>query len=248
MIFVADAMAAYKTAFSSFKRHIVDYTIYSLIFSAVSAVFGAIAIIAFLVFGIVSVGAMGNLISSGNAFSLEALGTALTLLIMLAGLLIFMLVQSGLLGAYLETVGGLLSDRKQTLGGFVSAIPRHAIGLFIALLLSGIVSSIPAIGGFAIAYALGFSTIGIAVAILGVFLTYLVSLLFIFVPPAVAVERRGPIEAMKSSVAFAVQHLVAFVIFLVLSALLAIPSITLIYVPFVLLPVGQAALIAFHKR
>jgi hypothetical protein len=246
---MADAMAAYRTAFSSFRRHIVDYTIYSLIFSAVSAVMGVIVILAFLVFGMVSAGALIDLISSGNVLSLAALGTGLVLLLMLAGLLIFVLLQGGLLGAYLETVGGLLSDRKQSLGGFVSAVPRHAASMLAAFLLVGIVSCIPAAIGLAVASLLGFSTIpGIAVAILGVFLTYLVSLLFIFVPPAVAVERRGPVDAMKSSVARIIQHPVAFVIFLVLSALLAIPSITLIYIPFVLLPVGQAALIAFHKR
>lgn len=249
VIFMADAIAAYKTAFSSFRKNITDYAAYSILFSAVSGVMGVIVLFAFMAFGFVTVGTFASLVAAGNVFSIEAAGMTVMLLLMLAGLFIFTLVQCGLMGAYLETLGGLLSDKKPTLGGFFSAVPRLAGHMLIAFIITGIITAIPAAAGFAIAFALGFSSLpGIAAVILGIFLSYILSLLFIFVPPAVAVERRGAIEAMKSSVSHVVKNPLAFIIFLVISALLAIPSFTLIYVPLFLLPVGQAALIAFRRH
>ncbi|MFA6490072.1 MAG: hypothetical protein WCT52_05340 [Candidatus Micrarchaeia archaeon] len=245
---MADAIAAYKTAFSSFKKNMMDYAIYSILFSAISAVLGVIVFVAFMAFGFVTVGTFAGMISAGNAFSLDAAGMVVTILLMLAGLFIFTLLQCGLIGAYLETLGGLLSDKKQTLVGFISAVPRLSGHMLIAFFITGIITAIPTSAGFAIAFLVGFSSIpGIAAIILGIFLSYLLSLLFIFVPPAVAVERRGAIEAMKSSVSQVVKNPVAFVIFLVISTLIAIPSFTVIYVPLFLLPVGQAALVAFRK-
>ena len=246
---MADAIAAYKAAFSSFKKNVVDYAVYSVIYSAISGVLSAIVALAFIVFGFMLVGTFISLVSSGNAVSLDALGAGFVLLVMLAGLLIFLFLQCGLLGAYLETVHGFLSGRKQSFAGFFSAVPRHAGRMFFAMLAALIITSIPLAAAFAIAGVVGLSSIpGIAIAVIGIFISYILSLLFMFVPPAVAVDGRGAIDALKSSLLRVVRSPVAFIIFLVITALVALPGITLIYVPFVLLPLGQAALVAFYKQ
>lgn len=246
---MADAIAAYKSAFSSFRKNIVDYAVYSVLYSAISGVLGVVVALAFMAFGFMLAGTFFSLVSSGNALTLDAAGAGVILLIMLAGLIIFTFVQCGLLGAYLETVHGLLSGRKQSFAGFFGAVPRQAGRMLFAAIATFIVTVIPAAAAFAIACVIGLSSIpGIAMAVIGIFISYLLSLLFLFVPPAVAVDGRGAFDAMKQSLMRIVRSPVGFVIFLVISALVAIPGITIIYIPLVLLPLGQAALIAFYKQ
>lgn len=246
---MADAIAAYKTAFSSFKKNALDYVVYSILAFVLSVVLCVIVAMAFIVFGIVSIGAFVGLASDGNLLTPGALGTMAMLLLLFGGLIIFMLVQCGLMGAYLETIGAFLSGRKQTFGGFFSAIFRHAGSIFVAFVLASIVSSIPLLAALAGAMVLGFSSLpGIALLILGVFLTYAVSMLFTFAPLAIAVENRGAVDGLRSSVAHVLHSPLGFIIFLLILAALSIPSFVVIYVPLFLMPLGYAALLAFYKQ
>lgn len=248
---MADALLAYKQAFSSFRKNLVDYLIYSALTSALGAILGIMVILAFLSLGIVSAGTVASVIA--NAVSFSSLGMVLTILVILAGLLIFALLQGGLTGAYIETVAGLLSGRRQTFAGFFSQVPRQAAPMFWATLAAGIIASLPALAGIALGVALGITNIpGLAVTALGSLLSLLISVLFVFVPVSAVIGNRGPMQAMGDSLSKIVRSPVAFVIFLFLSALLcipaAIPLFNILYVPFVLLPVGYSALVSFYKQ
>ena len=249
---MADAISAYKEAFSSYRKNIVDYIIYSLIAGIIEAGLFAILLVMLFVLGIVSAGGIVSISSTGNIFSFEALGFGATTLVLLAGFLIFLLVQGGIAGAYIKTIALLLSGQKQSLGGFFSLLPHFAAKMLVIYLVIGIFVSIPTIAGFALAYFLGWGLIGAAVVILAVFLSLLVSVFFVYAMPIAVVDGRGAVDSVKISIVRVIRNPVAAMIYMVVSGILCLPMIipvvNALYASFVLMPITQSALIVLCKH
>jgi hypothetical protein len=245
---MASAILAFKEAFSSYMKNLAGYAIYSILFSILSAAFGAMAFLSLLVFSALAVGSIASITASGNLLSLDAAGFAIMLLIMLAGTIIYSLVQNGLAGAYFEAIDALLSGRHYSLAKFFIAVPHYSLTMFFASIFALLVCGIPLLAGAAAAYYLGFSVAGILLLAAGILLAFLLSLLFIFVSPAVVIKKKSAIGAMASSVAHIAKSPLSFIGFLAILAFLSIPSFTIVYVPLVLMPISTAALILFFKH
>lgn len=249
---MSGAIAAYSDAFSSYKKTLLDCSIYSITTVVVGAVLGALLLATAVVLGIFSVGGVVSAVLAGKGFSLELLGMLLTSFVVAVGLLIFLLVQCGLSGSYLETLYILHSGRKQTMTGLFYRIPRYSLRMLGLSLITGIILFAPIAAGAVISNVLGWGIPGIAVMIAATLFSMLLGVFFIFSVPALVIDDRGPLDAVKISVVHTLKHFVQVAIFIVVSSLLSLPSLiplagTIYFVVFYL-PLTQTALLVLYKH
>lgn len=246
---MADAIAAYSEAFSAYRRSIADFIVYSIVASVAGGMLAVLLLSALMAFGVLSAGSMVDFFASGNGLSIGAAGITLSAIVAAFGLLAFVWLQGGLSAAYLETLSGFISGRKQTMGGFFASILRRATSMLILAIIAGVMVGLPLLAGLAVMLFAG-GLAGTAALILGAFAAMVVGILLMFSVPAIAVDGRSPADAVRTSLVAVVRNIAGVVIYLVISGLLAIPAILLapIYVPLFYLPLTQAALVALYKR
>jgi len=249
---MADAIVVFKEAFSSYKRNFKDYFAYSLVVSIVAGMM-AFALAAFLVIiGVLSTGGISATMLSGNGISLGLVGIGITVIILAVAVAAFAWLQSGLMGAYLDTVNGLLSGRKPTMGGLFASIPRFASGVFLVSILSTIIACIPLVAFAVIGGVINNQAVGIALLVIGIFLAMLIGALFIFAIPAVVVDRKGALAAISGSLFRVTRNIGSVAIYLAVCIVLALPNIipffSLLYVPVFYMPFTYAALLLLYKK
>jgi len=251
-MFMSGAIAAYSDAFSSYKKSVLDCSIYSITTVAVGSVLAAFLLATAVVLGIFSIGGVVNTILSGKGFSVELLGMALTSFVVAIGLLIFLLVQGGLSASYLETLYILHSGRKQSMAGLFFRIPRYAVRMLLLTIIIGVVLSAPIAAGLLISNMVGWGLAGIAVTTALVLFSMFLSIFFIFAMPAMVADDRGPLDAVKISIVHAIKHFIQVAIFVVLSSVIALPALIpflgAIYLVVFYLPLSQTALLVLYKH
>ncbi len=249
---MAGAIAAFKEAFSSYKRNFKDYFVYSLVVSLAAGVM-ALSLAAFLlIIGVLSTGGIAATMMSGNGISLGLVGIGATVLILAVSVAAFAWLQGGLIGAYLDTINGILSGRKQSMGGLFAAIPRFASGIFVVSILSTIIACIPLAAFAVIGGVLKDQAVGVSLIIIGIFFAMLIGALFIFAVPAVVVDRKGALAAVSGSFFKVTRNVGSVAVYLAVCIALALPNIiplfSLLYVPVFYMPFTYAALLLLYKR
>ena len=243
---MADAVSAYKEAFASYSKSIADYSIYSIVMLLASSVVTVALIVALMAFGALSAATLQGAIAAGGPVSLGTVAVALLLLAL--GTLVLLWITSGLAGAYCETLVMFLSGRKQTLGGFFGAVMRRAFPVLSVALITGILISIPFICVVALNQFIKLDMLYIALMLLAFLASLIIGVLFIFAVPAVVVDGRGPVAAMRASMVAVLRNLFAVAIYIVITMALGLVMLIPIIGQLVFLPLSQSALIALYKQ
>lgn len=251
---MADAVAAFKEAFSSYRQNAVDFCIYSVLMGLANGFLTFVLLAAFTILGVLSAGSALSIAGAGGGLSLTAAGIFATLMVVALGFLIFLWLEAGLTGAYLETLNTLSSGRKQTLFGFFGLIPKRAtpiLGIWLVLFL---LVFVPMVGVLAIPPVFG--QIG-SLALLGLWglISAVIGFLFFFAMPAAVLDGRGIMSSIKASFVASGRNAVAVTVYTLVSLVLALPGIILmllgigiLYVVLLYLPVSQLALLLLYKK
>ncbi|GEM_PF-1052450 len=247
---MASTIQAFSEAFSSYRSLMVDYAIYSLIITIASMALSFFAALGLGIFGVVSLGSVANVFTADGSIGVAAVGVGVSLIALFIGLLIVLWVSSGLHGAYIATINGFLSKRKQTMEGFVLLIPKYAINLMILSIICGVLVGVPFVLAFALLPALD-QLLSIAAMLLLALYVIIAALLLVFAMPSVVVDNKGPLSAIKVSVLLSIRNILQVFIYFVVAFVLAIPAmlpfINLIYIPFFYMPLTVSALLRLYK-
>jgi len=247
---MASAVQCFSESFSSYRASAAPYALYSFITCFFSAAISLFAALCIGVFGIVSMGSVASLFASGGNVDIGAIGVGASLAALLVGLLAVVWVSSGLQGAYLATLNGLISRREQTLAGFLMMVPRHASGVMLVSIICGVAITAPLWLIIALSPLLG-SLLSLAAFALMAAYAAVAALLLVFAVPAVVVGGKGPISAIKSSVAACSRNMPQVLIYFVAACALAIPAMVplfnLLYVPLFYLPLVSSALLRLYR-
>jgi len=248
---MADAIAIFKDAFSSYKKNLSDYAIYSIVTSILSGAMVLALVALFIIMGVLSAGGIFSTLFSGNNISLGLVGIGVGILILAVAFAAFAWLQGGLIGAYLDTINSILSGRKPTLSGMLKSVPRFASGVFLVSILAGIIAGFPLLLLAVLGGIIG-GLPGVLLIFFGLSLTMLISLLFTFAVPGVVLDRKGAIAALSSSFFKATRNIGSVAIFILICIVLAIPNlfplISLLYVPLFYMPLTYAALLMLYKK
>lgn len=227
---MAGAVQAFGEAAASYRKNLKDYLLYSILMGMASGALSLILFAVLLVAGTLVIGSLSSLTATGNFLTVNALWLGTTILFLLAGLLIFAWLASGLNGAYIDTMAGFLTGKKQSVGGFFKPIPRLATPILGVAILCGIIIGLPSL---AVIYV--FSLMGGLIALFGIALAaaYVVfmSLLLVFSAPAVIMDGSRPLAAMRHSVSVSAKNILSVISFAVMVAVLSLPSLVAMAIP-----------------
>lgn len=248
---MADAVAAFQEAFSSYGKNVVDVVVYSIITNLLWVVLMGMLVAAAVVLGVLSTGSVISVFASGEGFSMGILGLAAGLLVVFLGLLVFLWVGGGVNGAYFDTLNMLLQGRKQTFGGFFAAMPKRATTMLLISAIALVVVAIPAAVGVLLMGVLG-GFAGIAAMLAFMLLGMLLSLFLAFAIPAAIVDGKGALPAVEASFSMVPRNIVGVFVYIVISGILGvgmlIPLVNALYGPLVYLPIVETALLSLYKR
>jgi hypothetical protein len=251
---MADAIAAFKEAFNSYKQNAVDYCIYSLLMGAANGILALAILAAFVILGVLSAGSALSIAGSSGGFSLAAVGVLAVLVIVAVGFVIFLWLEAGLTGAYLETLNMLATGRKQSFGGFFKLVPKRATAILGIWIVMGLCIGVPLLGALLLSPALG--QLGFIVLLLvSVFIALVVLLLFFFAMPAAVLDGRGMMAAIGSSVSASGRNIVAIILYVIVSGIISLPGIVLmfigigsLYLLLFYMPLAQLAMLLLYKK
>ncbi len=247
---MASAVQAFSEAFSSYRASVVDYAVYSVILTIASMMLSFFTAICLGIFGIVSLGSVANVFASDGSIGIAAIGLGVSLIALFIGLLVVLWVSAGLHGAYLSTLNGFISKRKQSLGGFALCVPKFATSLMLISIICGVLIGAPLVFAIAVAPQLGqiFSIVAMLLIILYIAVA---AFLLIFAMPAAVVDSKGPLSAIKASIAMALHNPLQVIIYILISLVLAIPALVpifnLLYIPLFYLPLSMSALLRLYR-
>src|SRR3989338_3610475 len=115
---MANAISAYKEAFSSYSRNVADFVIYSMLVSVSGSVVALASGAVIAVLAMMFIGSAASLLVISNGVPLDALGIVAMLgifALLSLGSLIFLWLLNGLQGAYLDALNAMLSGRKPSM-------------------------------------------------------------------------------------------------------------------------------------
>lgn len=248
---MADAIAAFRESWSSYKKSLSGYATYSLVASIFGLLLaGLVAVAGTVLFFLI----LGSASSLSTLLSFTGVGLFIAIIILLIGLLVFLWLLCGIKGAYLETLNGFLSGRPQTIAGFASLVPKKAGTMFGIALLHLIIAGVP-FGALALLSTFFSGLIQIAVVSLGAMLAALLSLFFTYAYSAAVSDNKRAVDSVKTSFVTVAKNPVSTIIFLIVAALLSIPGtllsiigIGVLYTFLFMLPLSEAALLLLYKR
>lgn len=251
---MADAIAAFKDAFNSYKQNAVDYCIYSILMGAANGVLMLAILAAFVILGVLSAGSALSIAGAGGGFSLAAVGVLAVLVVVAVGFVIFLWLEAGLTGAYMETLNMIATGREQSFGGFFKLIPKRATAILGIWIVMGLCIGVPLLGAVLLAPALG--QIGfIALLLISAFIALLVSMLFFFALPAAVLDGRGAMAAIGSSLSASGRNILAIILYVIVSGIISLPGIVLmfigigsLYLLLLYMPLAQLAMLLLYKK
>jgi len=247
---MANAVQAFSDAFSSYRALVLEYSVYSVILIVASMSLSFFTALCLGIFGIFSLGSVSSVFASDGTIGIAAIGLGVSLIALFIGLMAVLWVSSGLHGAYLSTLNGFISKRQQSFGAFFLCVPKFATSIMIISIICGVLVGAPLLLVMAISPALG--QIFSIVALLFILLYVMVAaFLLIFAMPAAVVDNRGPISAIRVSVAAALHNPVQVFIYLVIAFALAIPAavpiFNMVYIPLFYMPLTMSALLRLYR-
>jgi len=247
---MASAVQAFSDAFSSYRALVIEYAVYSVILIIASMALSFFTALCLGIFGIVSLGSVANLSASNGSIGIEAIGLGVSLIALFIGLLVVLWVSSGLHGAYLSTINGFISKRNQSFGAFFLCVPKFATPIMLISIICGVLVGAPLLLVMAIAPTLG-QIFSIAALLLILLYVLVAAFLLVFAVPAAVVDGKGPISAIKTSIAVTLHNPVQVFIYLVIACALAIPGLVPIfnmaYIPLFYLPLTMSALLRLYR-
>jgi len=247
---MASAVQAFSEAFSSYKASVAGYAVYSVILVIASMALSFFTALCLGIFGIVSLGSVANVLASDGSIGVAAIGLGVSVIALLLGLLAVLWVSSGLHGAYLSTLNGFISKRNQSLGAFFLCVPKFAVPIMLISIICGVLVGAPLVLVMALAPTLG-QIFSIAAILLIILYVAVAAFLLIFAIPAAVVDNKGPISAIRVSVAASLHNTVQVFIFIAIAAVLAIPALVpffnLLYAPLFYLPLTTSALLRLYR-
>ncbi|MFA6328304.1 MAG: hypothetical protein WCY41_02580 [Candidatus Micrarchaeia archaeon] len=247
---MASAVQAFSEAFSSYRESVADYAVYSVIVAAIGTALSFFTALCLGIFGIVSLGSVANLVASDGTIGVAAVGLSVSLIALSIGILAVLWVSSGLHGAYLSTLNGFISKRKQSLGAFFLCVPKFATPLMLISIICCVLVGAPLLFAVAIAPSLG-QIFSVAAILLVILYAAFAAFLLAFAMPAVVVDSKGPISAIRTSVSASVRNPLQVAIYFAVAFALAIPALvpvfSLFYIPLFYLPISMSALLRLYR-
>ena len=247
---MASAVQAFSDAFSSYRALVVEYSVYSVIIIIASMALSFFTALCLGIFGIVSLGSVANVFASDGSIGITAIGLCVSLIALFLGLLAVLWVSSGLHGAYLSTINGFISKRNQSFGAFFLCVPKFATPIMVISIICGVLVGAPLLLVMAFAPMLGqiFSIVALLCMLL---YAAVAAFLLVFAMPAAVVDGKGPISAIKASVAASIHNPIQVFIFFAIAFMLAIPALVplfnMVYVPIFYLPLTMSALLRLYR-
>lgn len=246
-----DSITIFREAFASYKKNFTDYATYSFTTFVLSGAMALALVALFLIMGVLSAGGIFSTLVSGNNFSLGLVGIGVTVLILAVAFATFLWLQSGLIGAYFDSLHGINSGRKANVFAMLKAIPRFASGVFMVSVLATIISGFPLVLFGVLGGVIG-GMAGILLLFFGIIFTMLLSVSFMFSVPGVVLDRKGALAALSGSFFKVTRNISSVAVFLIICLVLAIPNIlplfSLLYVPLFYMPLTYAALLMLYRK
>jgi len=247
---MASAVQAFSDAFSSYRALIADYAVYSVMLVIASAALSFFAALCLGIFGIVSIGSVANVFASDGSIGVAAIGLGISAIMIIFVLLAVLWVSSGLHGAYLSTLNSFISKRGQSFGGFFKCVPKFATSVMLVTIICGVLVGAPVLLLAALAPTLG-QILSIVAILLYLIYAAVAVFFLIFAVPAAVVDSKGPIGAIKASIAASLHNPVQVIIFIAIAFVLAIPAfilfLNMLYVPLFYLPLTTSALLRLYR-
>jgi len=247
---MASAAQAFLDAFSSYRSLAVDYAVYSVILSAASMALSFFTALCLGIFGIVSLGSVADIFASNGTIGIAAIGLGVSLIALFIGLLAVLWVSAGLHGAYLSTLNGFISKRRQSLGAFFLCVPKFATALMIISIICGVLVGAPLLLVMAAAPSLGEIFSAVALVLMLLYIAF-AAFLLMFAMPAAVVDGKGPISAIKVSAFASLHNPLQVIIYCAIAFVLAIPAavpiFNIFYIPLFYLPLTMSALLRLYR-
>jgi len=247
---MASAVQAFSDAFSSYRSLAVDYAVYSVILAAASMALSFFTALCLGIFGIVSLGSVADIFASNGTIGIAAIGLGVSLIALFIGILAVLWVSAGLHGAYLSTLNGFISKRRQSLGAFFLCVPKFAATLMLISIICGVLVGAPLLFVMAFAPSLGgiFSAVALVLMLLYIAVA---AFLLMFAMPAAVVDGKGPISAIKASVSASLRNPLQVAIYCAIAFALAIPAavpiFNIFYITLVYIPLTTSALLRLYR-
>ena len=247
---MASAISSFKQAFSNYRSRLLDYAIYSILACLAESLLCLVMLVVLIAFGALSIGSIDNFFSPGSSVGTGLLGIGTSIIIVFIGYLAGAWALSGVHGAYFSAVNAFISSRGHSVGKFFSDMLAYANRLFVLSIALFIIIGVPVL--FLVWLSSFFETLP-ALALLALAAIYgcLLSFLMLLSVPAMVVDGKPLLQAMKTSVALSVRNFVSLIAFVIIAGLLALPMLlillTPIYYPLFYMPVVSAALLLFYK-
>jgi len=253
---MVDAIAAYKEAFSSYRKSTMEYAKYSILLGLLGTVLSLALAVAFFIMLMLFSGSFSALSVVASDLSFGIAGIAAIFIVLGIGALAFIWMEMGLTGAYLETINLILSGKKQTLNGFFSAMPRRATPLTAIAIISSIVMIAPLLAFMLLALMAAsgnpFSAVAIVIMLVGALFSFFLFLLMAFAIPCSIVDGKGAIDSVRRSFKLGAGNLAGLVVFYIAGTILVLPAlIPFVGVLYAILfagPVMNGALITMYKN
>jgi len=247
---MASAVQAFSEAFSSYRQLAVEYSVYSIILIIASMALSFFTALCLGIFGIVSLGSFADVFASDGSVGVVAIGLGVSVIALFLGLLAVLWVSSGLHGAYLSTLNGFISKRNQSFGAFFLCVPKFATSIMLISIICGVLVGAPLLLVMAVAPSLG-QLFSIAALLLILIYVAAAAFLLVFAVPAAVVDNKGPISAIRLSVAATLRNPVQVFIYFVIAFALGIPAIVpffnMLYIPLFYLPLTMSALLRLYR-
>ena len=247
---MASAVQAFSEAFASYRALMVEYAIYSVILIIASTALSFFTAIFLGIFGIVSLGSVANVFASDGSVGIAAIGLGVSLIALFLGLLVVIWVSSGLHGAYLSTLNGFISKRNQSLGAFFLCVPKFATPIMLIFIICGVLVGAPIMFVIALAPTLG-QIFSIAAILLLLLYVAVAAFFLVFAIPVAVVDNKGPISAIRVSVAASLRNPLQIFIYFAIAFVLAIPAIVpffnMLYIPLFYMPLTTSALLRLYR-
>ena len=247
---MASAIQAFSDAFSSYCTLAAEYFAYSSILVIASMALSFFAALCLGISGTVSLGGVASAFASDGSAGFAAIGYGVSMGARFMCLLAVLWVSSGLHGAYLSIINGFISRRSRSLGEFFLCVPKFATPIMMISIICGVLVGVPLLLAMAIAPALGgiFSIFSLLFSILCVAAA---AFLLVFALPASVVDKKGPISAIRASVAASLRNPAQVAIFFAIALALAIPGLvpgfSAVYIPLFYLPLAASALLRLYR-
>ncbi|MFA6213888.1 MAG: hypothetical protein WC717_01285 [Candidatus Micrarchaeia archaeon] len=247
---MAGAMQAFSEAFSSYRESPVDYAVYSIVMAIASMALSFFTALCLGIFGIVSLGSAANVFASDGGMGVAAIGLGVSLLALFLGLLAVLWASSGLNGAYISTLDGFVSRRKQSFGEFFLCVPRFATSLMIISIICGVLVGAPVALAMAFAPMLG-QVFSLLALLLSLIYVAAAAFLLVFAMPACVMDGKAPISAIKASAAACLRNPLQVLLYFAIAFALAIPALVpilnMLYVPLFYMPIAVSALVRLYR-